>query len=139
MRLPSVLVFLCLLSSAVTGQIVRGTPHESVPDFLGWVEDEVVVVMVPQIARGLSVTVDGRSRPSVDDAEIQAVLELFEAASFRRQFATARPQPPDSPHPDLTGHYKLRFEASVPLDVVIQAWELLPEVDRVEPIGIHTL
>ncbi|MHC4586729.1 MAG: PKD domain-containing protein [Planctomycetota bacterium] len=58
---------------------------------------------------------------------------------MRRQFRNARPQPPTSRYPDLTGHYKVKLKSGRDLGAAIRAFEANPHVDHVEKIGIHAL
>ena len=110
----------------------RPTPHQVVPDFLGWVPDEIVVVMQPQAVRDLEVTQVPGLGPVTNVPILQAVLQSTRATDFRPQFARAAT-------PELAAQYKVRFDASLDLDAVIEAYSLVPGVERVEPIGIHSL
>jgi serine protease len=110
-----------------------------VPDFLGWVQDEVVVVMRSEASRQLVVSTNSLGRPTANDSLMQGVIDIFGVTSIRRQFQSARPQTRGSQLPDLTGHYKVRFPTDVPLDVVVDTFELLGSVDHVERIGMHSL
>lgn len=113
-------------------------PFQTVPEFLGFVEDEFIVVFDRPTRGGLQVQIGPDGRPSVDDPAIQDLLNAHAAVRFRRQFVTAQPQSPGSGRPDLTGHYKVRLDAGTSLDAAMAAFAADPRVERVEKIGIHT-
>ena len=118
---------------------VREAPHQRVPDFLGWVPDELIVVLEPAARREVVASTDASGAPRVNRATLQAVLDQHGATRFARQFAGARPQPGSSPYPDLTGHYKVKLGPGVDLDAAIQAFEADADVAWVERIGMHSL
>ncbi len=127
------------LAPPASAQVVREVPHQRVPDFLGYVPDELVVVLRPEVRRDIVVSQDVSGRPLVNRASLQTLLDQHAATAFGRQFAGARPQPPTSPYPDLTGYYKVRISPAIGLDAAVAAFEADPAVEHVERIGIHSL
>ena len=122
----------------VQGQVAR-TPHQQVPDFLGWVQDEVVVVFKPMAARNMATAVDMSGSPMVNVPSVQTILDQFRANQMTRQFKTTRIPAANSSRPDLTGHYKVKVPRGTNLDDLVAAFEADPAVDHVERIGIHSL
>jgi PKD repeat protein len=109
---------------------------QSAPAFLGWVEDEFVVVFGASARPALK---PGSIAPAVGLPSIQALLRLHGVERLERQFPTARAQAPGSGYPDLTGHYKVELPAGADLEAAVVAFASDPNVERVEKIGIHTL
>lgn len=127
------------LQVPVLAQIVRPEPHQSVPDFLGWVPDELIVVLEEDARREVDSATDALGHPATNLQDIQVALDTVRARNFGRQFSSARPQPAGSRLPDLTGHYKVRLGSGVDLEAAVTAFEGLPSVDHVERIGLHSL
>ena len=136
-----ILAALLVLASTgfVQAQVVRPNPHERLPEFIGFVPDELVVVLDAQGRSELTVTRDVAGRPRVNIPFMQRTFERHDVRSFERQFASARPRPEGSRYPDLTSHYKLRLGPGRDLDAALLELEVSPGVDHVEKIGIHAL
>jgi subtilisin family serine protease len=120
-------------------QEVHRVPLERVPGFVGFVEDEFIVVFKNEIRNEIKTSIDPWGRPSVSIVSVQQIVEQTDVAKFRRQFLTAIPQPAGSPHPDLTGHYKVMINEGGDLEKTMAAFAADPNVDHVEKIGIHTV
>jgi PKD repeat protein len=114
-------------------------PHSQVPEFLGYVPNELIVVLTPDASSGLVVGQDSAGRPLVNRPFLQAALDRQGANRFIRQFPTAQRPSLVSTLPDLTGHYKVRIGAGSTLDAAVREFEGVQEVDHVERIGIHSL
>ena len=123
----------------LAAQDVGRVPHQVVPDLLGYVEDELVVVFRPEARRAVDLRAGPGGRAIVGLPSVQSLLERHGITELRRQFRGARPQDVGSPYPDLTGHYKLRLPAGADLDAVVRDLESDPSIDHVERIGVHSL
>ena len=84
-----------VLAAPSTAQVVRDAPHQSVPEFLGYVEDELIVVLGAD-ARTRVIVDESRGGPRVNLPGVQAVVDQFDVRRFRRQFASAIPRPDGS-------------------------------------------
>ncbi len=114
-------------------------PHQSVPSFLGWVEDELIVVLKRQEARRVFARSGPSGEPIVNDASLQGVLRANAVERFDRQFPNAQFRDEGSPFPDMSGHYKVKLGAGQDLDAAVAAFEAAATVDHVEKIGVHSL
>jgi len=131
----AVLVIAATPVLAFSQPVVR-VPFQSVPDFIGYVPDEFIVVLAPSTASGLSVTRDTAGRPSLSDASLQALVGEFGLERFTRQFPGAKPAPGA---PDLSTYYKAKLPEGADLDAAVRAFEANAGVDHVEKIGMHTV
>jgi len=117
----------------VLDNTIRGADGESF-----WVADEFVVEFKRPAARQLQVTAEaGAIRVNLPD--LQQVIDEQGLVGFARQFPTAKPRAEDSKYPDLTGYYKVQIGAGADLQRVMEAFERHPDVDHVEPIGVHVM
>lgn len=114
-------------------------PFEHSPGFVGYVENEFVIVLRPEARASLSVGSDASGRFTVNLPSLQRTMESEGVEGFVREFPTARPQVPGSRFVDLTGHYLVRLSPGSDIDRAIMAFEADPSVDHVEKIGIHTM
>lgn len=102
-----------------------------------FVPDEFIVELARDTRGNIVVGVDPRGRPSVNIAELQAIVSQHGVGRLERQFPTATPQAVGSKFPDLTGYYKAKVDNAANLDAVMGAFANSPVVDHVEKIGIH--
>ncbi len=114
-------------------------PHQSLPSFLGYVEDEFIVVFGPEARRNVTVTQGQGGKPQVNLPSINALTTQYGVQRFQRQFPQAKPQAATSQFVDLTGHYKVLLKPGRNLNQALHAFEANPHVDHVEKIGVHTL
>ena len=132
----SALALSLVLAAPSSAQVVRGTPHQSVPEFLGYVEDELIVVLGPDARSFVTVDESARGGPRVNLPRIQTVLDQYDVRRFRRQFATAQPRPEGSRFPDLTGHYKVQIGPGVDLEAAVRAFEADPDVEDRDALAL---
>ncbi len=142
-RLLIVLVVAGLLLPAIASAIdvldVDASKYMNRPSFLGHVPDRFVVVLK-----------DGSSVNHRRDARVTTALSSltgFEELAQKYQVNRLQPQFPGSDvslaatasgKGDLARHYKVSF-ASGTLEEAMADYAALPDVERVEPIGIHLL
>jgi len=107
--------------------------------FLGYVPDRFIVVLKDGV-----VIDQGKDAPnSVTLSELQgfnSLAETYEVSQLRPQFkgADKLAPSPGKVNSELSRFYKVTFNAGTLMEVMAQ-YEALPDVERVEPIGIHTL
>lgn len=134
-----------LFLSAAAHVAEKGTNAVEVNRLLGveepeaFVDDELIVILSREARARVRVNEDRSNRPIANLASLQAVFEQHGVETFRRQFPTARPRPVDSPYPDLTGHFKVKLGNGIDLETAMAAFARNPHVERVEPIGVHSL
>ena len=132
-------LLLVLMSSVALAENTVQRPHESLPSFLGYVEDEFIVVLSTEARRKVTVTPGRGGKPRVNLPSINALMNQHGVQRFHRQFPNAKAQTATSKFVDLTGHYKVRLNPGRNLDMALKAFQGNPHVDHVEKIGIHTM
>jgi subtilisin family serine protease/chitodextrinase len=132
---------IALLGFAVPAlaQYTVRVPIQIGPEFIGWVPDRFVAELTPTARAVLHVSRGPGGLPSVDVPSLQHLLENHRVQRFEPEFAAARPEPPGSRAPDLTGYYEVQLGAGVDLDAAVAAFAADPNVDHVEKIGIHAV
>ena len=121
------------------GQYVARLTVQAGPDFVGWVEDELIVVVNESARAVLRADRGPDGRPVVNIPTLQRLVEDQRVERFEPEFAGAAPQSRGSRYPDLTGHYKVKLAAGAGLDAAVTAFAADPNVDHVEKIGIHAV
>ena len=114
-------------------------PAEAKEPPVAFVADEFIAVLTRQARTNVVVGRNAKGRPTVNLPSLQQVLNAQSTNRFRRQFTTAKAYPVDSKFPDLTGHYKIKLDAGIDLDIAMVAFARNPHVEHVEKIGIHAL
>jgi PKD repeat protein len=139
-RLALLLVMsLCVLPASVGAQAPIYKPFEPSPGFVGYVEDELVVVFRPDARADLSVGSDAAGKLQVSLPGLQRTIELAGAQGLVREFPTAKPEAPGSGYPDLTGYYLVHLAPGKDLDQAVSLFEADPNVEHVEKIGLHAV
>lgn len=109
------------------------------PSFLGWVDNEVVVVIKEQYAFEVSSREARGADPFAGVPEFDALADRFQVVQARKQFQhRAYTASQSVSERRLALYYKVLFNSGS-LDDVVAAYESLEMVDHVERIGIHTL
>jgi len=140
------LTILCLLCAFSAGAVLANnvlpvdpSKYTKLPGFLGYKSNEVIVVLKNEI--GVDHARDMSGAVALDH------LEGFPGLAQRFNVQRLRPQFIGSDRPDknfsaqrraLARHYKVYF-SNGDLDEVVAAYSALPQVERVEKIGIHTV
>ena len=113
-------------------------PPPDVPNFLGYVDDEFIIVLkeaAPELL--FQPSSPGVILTGIDD--LDALGEKFSVNRIKKQFPAAkRSIPAASISRKLSRYYKVRFENGT-LEQAMEAYRSHPLVDYVEPIGIHTV
>ena len=117
-------------------QTLDAQPMAHAPSFLGYVTDEIIVVLKSEAA-GL---VQGRRTSLLDGIDaFDSLQDDLDVVSSVRQFAhRARLAPnADAATRRLSRHVKVRFRTE--LEAAIAAFAAHPLVEDVEPIGVHAV
>ncbi len=133
------LVFLFFMTPGALAQNTVTVPPQNLPSFLGYVENEFIVVFSPESRKNVSVTQGRGGRPEVNLPSIDGLMNQYGVQRFQRQFPNAKAQTATSKFVDLTGHYKVLLKPGRDLNLALNAFKGNPHVDHVEKIGIHTM
>ena len=99
----NIFVLFLLTSSVAVAQNAVQVPHQSLPNFLGYVEDEFIVVLSPEARRKVTVTRGLGGKPQVNLPSINALMNQYGVQRFQRQFPNAKAQTATSQFVDQTG------------------------------------
>ncbi|MFT4538242.1 MAG: serine protease [Planctomycetota bacterium] len=127
------------LSPLASSQLLRPARNLRAESFIGYVEDEFIVVLKSEVAHALVVAQNLQGLPSIGNAGLQAIVNQIGAVRFAKQFEGSKPQPSNSPYPDLTGHFKVQLASGRDRVAAMASFALNADVDHVEPIGMHAL
>jgi subtilisin family serine protease len=120
-----------IIPSAI-GMISSGSQPPSSVEY----EPRSIVIKFDQTALGRInrlLTRSGRTGiPAVDQ-----LAQQFNAASFKRQFPSARKRFLRGKEVDLSGWHKIDFDSDIDIDNVVVAFKNLGSVLDAQPIGIH--
>ncbi|MHC4744262.1 MAG: S8 family serine peptidase, partial [Planctomycetota bacterium] len=130
--------FLYLLVLCTSSFGVHNPNSSGVPSFIGYVEDEFVVVLKEEasaIARAGGTP--GNALGHI--ASLEGLRSKFKVDRVKRQFPQAGANAVlSAAQQRLSRHYKVRFRGGA-LDAVMSAYGKHPLVERVEPIGVHAI
>ena len=130
-----ILVF--ILSLPIFGnQIIEVKQPTDVPTFLGYVQDEFIVVLKPEASK-LKMSMAANGVVLTGRADFDAVAQKFAVSRIKKQFVGSDPSI-GSATAELAKYHKVKFEDGSLIDAM-DAYRALPNVERVEPIGIHAL
>lgn len=135
--LTASLFFIFILSLPIFGnQIIQVNQPTGVPSFLGYVQDEFIVVMKPEVGK-LKMSMAANGVAMIGNAEFDAVSQKYATSRIKQQFIGTDPSV-GSPTAELAKYHKIKFEHGSLMDAMDE-YRALPNVERVEPIGIHAL
>jgi PKD repeat protein len=129
----------CILPVLTGAQAPVYKPFEPVPGFVGYVEDQLVVVLRPAALANLVIERGTAGALRVNVPELQRTIELAGADGLVPEFPTAKPQAAGSRYPDLTGYYLVHLGPGADLDKAVALFEADPNVEHVEKIGLHAV
>ncbi|MBD3299020.1 MAG: PKD domain-containing protein [candidate division Zixibacteria bacterium] len=127
------LLLVVVLTGMASANVITVQPKHDAPSFLGYVPDRFVVVMKEEIPE--SKARNGVDAASVGVASLDALADRFSVAAVERQFKGAEKK---AGARELARHYKVTITEGT-LDRAMAAYRNDPNVERVEPIGIHTM
>lgn len=117
-------------------RIIDVNRPNDVPSFLGYVPNRFIVVLKPEVGK---VALRQASSLVIHTgiAEFDKVSDQFAVSRIEKQFAGAESSQ-KAGAAQLAGYHKVTIETGT-LEEAMAAYEKLPMVDHVEPIGIHSL
>ncbi len=135
-----VFCFLILsLGTAFADDIIKVDRPTDAPSFLGYVKGEIIVqfkAMDRPVAPRLSPT-SGKAVMGI--SSLDNIAEKYYVDEIRQQFVGARPEVKNGRTFDLSRYYKVKFDPDANIDEVMEAYRNDPNVESVEPIGIHAM
>jgi len=143
-RLLNILFLTLFLSTASFGadakviQVDRPELRSDIPDFVGYVPDEIVVKFKPAAVA----KVEKRQLASgiLGIASVDQINQKYSATAVSEMFPNAKPVAVNVRVIDLSGYYKIRFSQNYDdIEKVVAEYQTLPEVEKAEAIGIHTV
>jgi subtilisin family serine protease len=113
-------------------------PRHDVPSFVGYVPGQIIVQFRNTSGKDAQVsTITGRTETGV--ASLDLIAERFGVTKIEPLFRGARPKTVNGRLLDLSRHHRITFDENLPLDEAMAAYRGDPNVESVEPIGIHTV
>ncbi len=136
--LLTILFAVLTVSSAAfsADQIKQIDRPQQIPSFLGYVPDRFIVVMKPEVGN-LKMTLSPNNVVHIGDAEFDKICDRFAVSGIKRQFPGAEKSLLAN-GAELARYHKIRFETGT-LEDAMEAYRNNPMVEKVEPIGIHTM
>jgi len=134
-----IIVFSLLLTSLANGDDVKAIRVErlDVPDFVGYVPNEIVVKFDPSITAKMDKTKAPKGLVGIPSLDRLGVSH--ETISILPQFPKAKKKMYHGKEVDLSGWHKIKFEGKVDVEAVVKEYKSIPGVINAQPIGIHTL
>jgi len=112
--------------------------RRDVPSFVGYVQGQIIVQFKHLSGvNALASPVTGRAGVGV--ASLDALAERCGVTKVEPLFKGARPKTLNGRVFDLSRHHRITFDENLNLDEVMAAYRSDPNVESVEPIGIHTV
>ncbi len=136
--LLTILFAVLTVSSAAfsADQIKQIDRPQQIPSFLGYVPDRFIVVMKPGVGN-LKMTISANNVVHIGDAEFDKISDRFAVSGLKRQFPGAEKSLLAN-GAELARYHKIRIETGT-LEDAMEAYRNNPMVEKVEPIGIHTM
>jgi len=128
-----------LLTSLAFGDDVRAIRVErlDVPDFVGYVPNEIVVKFDPSITAKMDKTKAPKGFMGI--LSLDRVGVRYETISILPKFPKAKKKMYRGKVIDLSGWNKIKFKGKVDVEAVVKEYKNIPGVIDAQPIGVHTL
>ena len=122
----ALLIFLLIFMPRLTSQQLKA---EGSPDFY-YAPAKIVVQLTKEVSPVIPFKVYGIIQTGIP--QVDQLCQRFKVHTMRRQFPA-----PKYSVPDLTRHFVVRFDESMNLDEVVDAFSKIPFVEKVEKVGVH--
>jgi len=132
------LIFILILSGSVFAQkVYKGNKRpDKIPSFIGYVQDEFIIVFKDNVGK-LNPKMSPNGFAATGVADFDAISQKFSVSGIKKEFASSS-EAPFSPTKKLSKYYKVKFEDGT-LEDAMNAYRQNPMVEKVEPIGIHSV
>jgi subtilisin family serine protease len=139
-------VFVCAAISAslISGYALAQEPEAivvarpDVPSFVGYVPGQIVV-QFKQISGKSALVSPVTGKTEIGVASLDRLGDRFRVTKIEPLFRGARPRTLGGRSFDLSRYHRITFGEGLALDDVMAAYRSDPNVESVEPIGIHTV
>ncbi len=131
-------ILLALTALALADVKVANIVRPDVPDFVGYVPNEFVVQFKADLGK-ITQARTALGLVAIGNAALDELGRKYEVAELRTQFPGAQPTMVKGQILDLSRYYVVKFESGHDLEQVMAEYRANPDVESVEPIGIHTL
>jgi PKD repeat protein len=128
------IVFICTAVASADG-IKQVDQSKGMPSFLGYVPDRFIVVTDLNIDPANLQTTKATGVPHIGETEFDRISDRFSVTRIKQQFRGAAQR---SGAAELAKYYKITISAG-DLESAMDAYRKHPLVERVEPIGIHSM
>ena len=102
---------------------------EGSPDFY-YAPGKIVIQLTKEVSPIIPLKVYGIIQTGIP--QVDKLCQRFKVHTMRRQFPA-----PKYATPDLTRHFVVRFDESMNLDEVVDAFSKIPFVEKVDKVGVH--
>ena len=138
------IVYAAIAVFLLSGYALAQEPKETVvvrhdiPSFVGYVPGQIIV-QFKQLSsiRAQASPITGRAGVGVPS--LDALADRFGVTRVEPLFQGAKPKTMHGRVFDLSRHHRITFDENLNLDEVMAAYRSDPNVESVEPIGIHTV
>ncbi|SYZ72543.1 Peptidase S8 and S53 subtilisin kexin sedolisin (fragment) [Candidatus Zixiibacteriota bacterium] len=128
----SLLISLLLVAATVMADNTIYVPFEGTPDGTQYVPDQFVVKFKSTSSSRIPIAAKGNIVTGLPDIDV--LNQRFGVVAIEEEFPGAQAE---AGAPDLSGYRIVTYNGSRPLEEVISAYAACPQVESVEPIGIH--
>ena len=134
-----ILIGILMVASVSAENFVRVERDFSIPSFVGYVDNEIIVVLKEQYVPTPTSKALASENAFSGMADFAPLAQKFEIQHAIKQFkGTSIGKATSAQHRELAKYFKVKFAAGT-LDEVVAAYEALPQVEHVERIGVHSL
>jgi PKD repeat protein len=109
-----------------------------IPSFVGYVPNQIIVKF-KDISTRTAYASPRTGRVELGVATLDGIATTYGVTEMVPLFQGAKPEVVNGRVLDLSRHHRITFDASMNLDDVLAAYRSDPNVESVEPIGIHTV
>jgi PKD repeat protein len=131
----AVLILFLFTTVASADGIKQVDQPKGIPSFLGYVPDRFIVVTNLEIDPGNIQKVQATGVPHIGEAEFDRISDRFAVTRIQKQFHGAAQR---AGAVELAKYHKITISAG-DLESAMDAYRKHPRVERVEPIGIHSM
>ena len=131
-----ILLFASLAVAVQQPKVAKVERPEDIPTFFGYVPGEIIVQFkMPQKSTIARRALDGTLSLGIQSLDV--IAQKYNVTDMRQEFPGAEPKLLKGRLYDLSRYHVVKFDPDADLDEVMEAYRNDPNVESVEPIGIH--
>jgi len=141
----TLLISLCFISLLWSSDLKiyqgdRTTLKADVPDFVGYVPNEIVVKFKSSVLNKINIHQLNSGSGLIGIQRVDQLNQKYAANRIKEMFPQAKPTTYNNQVINLSGYYKIRFTNNFDdIEKVVADYAKLSEVEKAEPIGIHSV